>query len=173
MRPHKTKKEKSSSDDDESHWVQAAIAVAGLGMSLWDRQQQKEANEDLKTQKGVQKQQTAQSKSFIGDAVQGELSYADEKFEDQKKMASEMMTSKLEGEMSKVRDAGASFSGSYRDENALGDVGQSIWQGYKGDMMSLGMAKDQDKLRGYSGLSAAADMDRQMEEIQAQINALG
>ena len=160
MRPHKTKKEKSSSDDDESHWVQAAIAVAGLGMSLWDRQQQKEANEDLKTQKGVQKQQTAQS-------------YADEKFEDQKKMASEMMTSKLEGEMSKVRDAGASFSGSYRDENALGDVGQSIWQGYKGDMMSLGMAKDQDKLRGYSGLSAAADMDRQMEEIQAQINALG
>ena len=84
-----------------------------------------------------------------------------------------MLTSKLEGEMSIVRDAGAAFSGSYRDENALGDVGQSIWQGYKGDMMSLGMAKDQDKLRGYSGLSAAADMDRQMEEIQAQINALG
>ena len=32
MRPHKTKRDKSSSDDDESDWVQLAIAAGGLGV---------------------------------------------------------------------------------------------------------------------------------------------
>ena len=173
MRPHKTKKEKSTADDDESDWVQAAVAVAGLGMSLWDRKKQDDADKDLKKQMQENKGTTAYSAIGIGQSLEGELELADERKEVQKDMMTEQMTGQLKSEMGKIHDGGGSFSNSYRDQQTSDQMQTSVWSGYKAGKQNIDTQYENQKIGAYSSAFAStADMRRQMDEIESQISQL-
>ena len=173
MRPHRTKKEKSPSDDDESDWIQAAVAVAGLGMSLWDRKKQDDADKLLKKQMKDQKGQTAYSAVGIGQSLEGELELADDRKQVQKDMMTSQMTEGLKTEMGKIHDGGGSFSNSYRDQATSDQMQTSVWQGYKAGKENIDTQYENQKIGAYSSAFAStADMRRQMDEIESQISQL-
>lgn len=154
-------------------FIAAGVAVAGLGLSLWDRAKQSEADKNLKTQSIAQKGSMAQALPGVGTALQGELGLSDQRRESQTDMLKDKMSSELKGKMNQLRDSGASFSGSYRDTAAAEDMQGSMWQGYEEGKYGIDIQAENQKIGAYSSASSStADMRKQMDEIEAQINSL-
>lgn len=173
MRPHKTKKEKSTADDDESDWVQAAVAVAGLGLSLWDRHKKKEQEKDLVKGLKDKKSNVAYANVGTAAALQGELEYADENRDVAMNQLTEDMTGELKKEMKTVHDAGSSFSGSYRDTAMADDIGKSVWSGYDKGATQIDASTTSAKVGAYSqAFSSSADIRQSMDDIESQINSM-
>ena len=154
-------------------WVATGIAVAGLGLSLWDRKEQSEANKDLAKQMKVQKGQIASSKSGVGQALSGELELISERKGEQKEMLTEKGSQELKTEMAGVLDSGATFAGSFRDTQKKENIEGSVWQGYQHDSYNIDTSADDARLGAYSSAySSVSDLDNKMAELESQINQL-
>ena len=153
--------------------IQAAVAVAGLGLSLWDRHKKKEQEKDLVSGLKEKKGNVAYANVGTSAALQGGLEYADENKDVAMNQLTEGLTSDLSKEMKTVKDAGSSFSGSYRDNAMADDIGKSVWAGYDKGATEIDASTTSAKVGAYSqAFSSSADLRQSMDDIESQINSM-
>lgn len=154
-------------------YIVIGTAVYGLGSSIWDRVNQDAANKKLVSESRAQKGKMASAKASVGGALEGELQLASVRQEEQKDFLTEKMSGELKTKMSQIHDSKSTFKSSYRDTAAAKDVEQTVWQGYEKDAYGIDVSTENQKIGAYSNaFSSVSDMDRQMSEIEAQINQL-
>jgi len=174
LRPHKTKSVKDkSSDDDEVEWVQAAVAVAGLGLSLWEKHEQGKADKQLKKSLQAKQSQVGSAMGGVVDTLDASLGLFKDRKDEDKKIMGDNLTTKLKNDLDQVRDKGSSFANTGTDNTMVANIDNNLWSGYNQGTLKLDRQEENAKLGAYStAYKSNADLRTQMNELESQIESL-